>query len=106
MNQAPISHCALLNALTEFLSPPNILIMRTTADDKKKWQSLTQQFYLPFTLTYNIPAEQTPHPTLNEKVAGNRSQAYPCNGHQCQTPLKTESELKAYLRNNTYRVLE
>ena len=106
MNQAPISHCALLTALTEFLTPPNILIMRTITDDEKKWQSLTQQFYLPFTLIYNIPAEQTPHPTLNEKVAGNHSQAYPCNGHQCQNPLTSESELKTYLRNNTYRVLE
>ena len=80
--------------------------MRTTSDDEMKWQSLTQQFYLPFTLVYNIPADQTLHSSLEEKVAGDSSQAYPCNGHQCQQPLKTEADLQIYLRNNSYRVLE
>jgi uncharacterized protein YyaL (SSP411 family) len=106
INQAPISHCALLTALSEFLTPPNILIMRTTPKDEIKWQSLIQQFYLPFTLVYNIPADQIPHSSLEDKVAGDSSQAYPCNGHQCQHPLKTETDLQIYLRNNSYRVLE
>jgi uncharacterized protein YyaL (SSP411 family) len=106
INQAPISHCALLTALSEFLTPPNILIMRTTANDEIKWQSLAQQFYLPFTLVYNIPTDQTLHSSLEEKVGGDSSLAYPCNGHQCQQPLKTETDLQTYLRNNSYRVLE
>ncbi|MCK5394912.1 MAG: thioredoxin domain-containing protein [Gammaproteobacteria bacterium] len=105
-NNAPISHCALLTALGEYLSPPNVLIMRTVADDEKTWQSITHQYYLPFTLVYNIPADQTPHATLSEKVTGSASQAYPCSGTQCHKPIKTEAELHTYLRNNSYRVLE
>ena len=110
INQTPISHCALLNALNEYLTPPNILIMRTHTDDlgndEKNWFSITQQYYLPFTLVYNIPAEQKLHLSLSDKKAENTSQAYPCSGRICQKPIKTESELHDYLRNNSYRVLE
>lgn len=106
MTDAPISHCALLSALNEHLNPPNILIVRTTKEDEKKWQSIIQDYYLPFTFVYNIPAEQTPHTTLSDKVAGNTSKAYPCRGQQCQQPIKTEYELRTYLQNNSYRVLE
>jgi uncharacterized protein YyaL (SSP411 family) len=106
INQAPISHCALLTALNEYLTPPNILIMRTVSNDEKNWLEITQQYYLPFTLIYNIPAGQTPHFSLSEKTAGNTSQAYPCSGMLCHKPIKTESELQSYLRNNSYRILE
>ncbi len=106
INQSPISHCALLNALNEYLTPPDILIMRTVGNDKRNWSSITQQYYLPFTLIYNIPAKQTPHFSLSEKIADNTSLAYTCSGRLCQKPIKTEAELHTYLRNNSYRVLE
>ena len=106
MQQAPISHCALLSALNEYLRPPNILIMRTHNDDIKNWQSITQQFHLPFTLVYNIPAQQPLHSSLNNKTAGSTSLAYPCSGMTCYEPFKTEAELQAYMRNNSYRALE
>ena len=106
ISNAPISHCALLNALGEFFNPPDILIMRPIADDENKWQAITQEYYLPFTLVYNIPADQTPHSTLSNKVASHTSLAYPCTGKQCFKAIKTEAELHEYLRNNSYRVLE
>ena len=106
INDSPISHCALLNALSEYLSPPDILIIRTQIGDHEQWQSCTQQYYLPFTLVYTIPADQPLHSTLDEKTAGDSSRAYICNGHQCQKPLKSLSELENHLRNNSYRVLE
>jgi len=106
INQSPVAHCALLNALHEYLSPPGILIMRTTGRDENDWQAITQNYYLPFTLIYNIPAGQTLHTSLNEKKAGHSSLAYPCHGIHCQKPLTTEAELQAYLRNNSYRILE
>jgi len=106
INHSPVSHCALLNALNEHLAPPDILIIRTQASEQKNWQQLTQQYYLPFTLVYTIPADQQPHPSLSEKTAGGTSRAYLCNGMQCQPTIKTLAELKTYLRNNSYRVLE
>ena len=116
INQAPISHCALLNALSEYLTPPNILIIRSPAtgqassiiDNEKNWQQLTQQYYLPGTLVYTIPNDQTPHPSLADKGPGeNNSQiAYPCDGFLCHQPIKSLPELKTYIENNSYRVLE
>jgi len=106
INQTPVSHCALLNALREYLTPPNILIMRTVGDDEKNWPLIAQQYYLADTLVYNIPAKQTLHPSLSDKVADTTSLAYPCSGLQCREPLKTAPELDSYLRNNSYRVLE
>ncbi len=107
INQAPISHCALLNALSEYLTPPNILIIRSPAisttnnpvDNEKNWQQLTQQYYLPDTLVYTIPNDQTLQQTLTGKDPGenNTHIAYPCNGFLCHTPIKNLSELKTYL---------
>ena len=105
INNAPISHCTLLNALNEYLSPPAIVIMRTLGEDKKDWHSITQQYHLANTLIYNIPAEQRLHASLSGKVATSHSQAYPY-GAQCLPPLKSPQELHSYLRNNSYRVLE
>ena len=116
INQAPISHCALLNALSEVLTPPSILIIRSPVvsqindlvDNEKNWQQLAQQYYLPDTLVYTIPNDQTPHPSLAGKAAGenNTAIAYPCDGFSCQNPIKDLSELKNHLENNSYRVLE
>ncbi len=106
INHAPISHCALLNALNEYLTPPDILIIRSLADEVKTWGSLTQQYYLPSTLVYNIPADQMPHSSLAEKTAGDTTRAYPCSGLQCQKTIENLTELQNYLRNNSYRILE
>jgi uncharacterized protein YyaL (SSP411 family) len=116
INQAPISHCALLNALSEYLTPPGILIIRSPVanetsgpvDNEKNWQQLTQQYYLPDILVYTIPNDQTPHQTLAEKgpAETNSYIGYPCNGFLCDKPIRTLSELKTYLQNNSYRVLE
>lgn len=109
INQTPISHCAQLNALNEYLTPPDILIIRNKTSDQvedENWSALTQPYYLPFTLVYNIPADQQPHSSLSEKVAGDTNRAYLCSGMQCHNPIENKAELQTYLRNNSYRVLE
>jgi len=117
INHHPVSHCALLNSLSELLTPPDILIIRShatndPANENEDWQLLTQQYYLPFTLVYTIPAAQTPHATLRDKVASSNSAkpaaniAYPCSGKQCHPSINTTTDLQIWLRNNSYRVLE
>ncbi len=116
INNAPISHCAMLNALSEYITPPNILIIRShtaadaitqhEAEQETSWSKLIQQFHLPTTLIYNIPADQDVHPTLAEKKPGDTNLAYPCAGLQCQKSIDNTADLENYLRNNSYRVLE
>lgn len=105
INQAPISHCAMLNALNEYLTPPNLLIIRSSADtltNDESWAQLTQHYYLPSTLIYNIPADQHLHATLGDKVASNTNCAYPCRGTQCYETIKNKTELQDYLLKNSY----
>jgi len=106
MTSAPISHSAMLNALSEYLTPPNIAIIRSQDKDAANWASLSQQYYLPFTLIYNIPANETLHPSLAGKLPVNISRAYPCTGMNCHPPIESAAEFDSYLRNNSYRVLE
>ncbi len=101
INHSPVAHCALLNALSEYLTPPDILIIRSQQNDGDTWSSLTQQYFLPHTLVYNIPADQTPHATLSAKVAANSSIAYPCSGMLCHKVIENLPELKTYLQNNS-----
>ncbi len=100
INHSPVSHCALLNTLSEYLSPPDILIIRSQPGNKDKWATLAQQYYLPFTLIYDIPADQTPHATLSDKTAAENTLAYPCSGMTCHKPIKNPAELHRYLQNN------
>ena len=108
INHSPVSHCAQLNALNEYLSPPKFLIIRSQPgkQTEENWGTITSQHYLPFTLVYNIPANQTLPSSLNEKLASDTNRAYPCSGFQCHKPIENKDELEAYLRNNSYRILE
>ena len=106
INHSPVSHCALLTALNEFLTPPDILIVRNHTTEGEDWSATTQQYYLPFTLVYNIPADQTPHASLGSKAPSGNNIAYPCSGMLCHTAINDHSKLETYLRTNSYRVLE
>jgi len=100
INHHPVSHCALLNALSEQLNPPNILVIRSQPTDEEQWLSLTRQYYLPETLIYNIPVGQTTHASLSNKTAARQSIAYPCKGTTCFDSIKNPAELQAYLQSN------
>jgi len=106
IKHSPLAHSALLNALSEILTPPDIVIIRSHEQDAENWISLCRQYYLPFTLIYNIPADQVPHASLAGKVPGNSSRAYPCTGMKCNSPIENAHELDDYLRNKSYRILE
>lgn len=106
INHSPVSHCALLTALNEYLSPPDIVIIRNHTSKQDDWTSKTRQYFLPFTLIYNIPAEETLHISLSSKTASSSNIAYPCSGMRCHEPIIDLAELESYLRNNSYRILE
>jgi len=106
INQAPISHCSFINALDGFLSPPNILIIRSQADDYQACQNLASNTYLPNTLIFTLPARLTPNGNLANKEAGESTLAYPCTGSTCYPALIGIDSLMEYIVNNSYRVSE
>ena len=106
ITHSPVAHSALLNALSEILEPPDIVIIRSQEQDAASWSALSRQYHLPFTLIYNIPANLVLHTSLAEKVPGNATRAYPCSGMKCGHPIESTAELDDYLRNKSYRILE
>jgi len=44
INNHPISHCAFLNALNEYLTPANILIIRSQENTQENWETSSQQY--------------------------------------------------------------
>ena len=106
INHNPVSHCALLSALNEYLSPPETLIIRNHSTEQDDWASEAQKYYLPFSLVFNIPAHEIPHTSLSSKAATDANIAYPCSGTHCHEPITSLSELENHLRNNSYRILE
>lgn len=101
INHSPVAHCALLNALSEYLTPLDILIIRSQPADSEQWSSLMQQHYLPGTLVYTIPAEKKTHNSLRTKAAADTTIAYPCSGTICFESIKNLPELQTYLQNNS-----
>ena len=104
INQAPVSHCSYISALDDFLTPPNILIVRSHADDHQQWINVVKNRYLPSTLIFTIPADEVPHESLIDKTAGDTTRAYPCIGYQCNKSLNHYDELLTFVENNSYRV--
>ncbi len=103
INQAPISHCAMINALSEFLSPPTVMIIRSTKDENHNY---SYHRYLPTTMTFNIPADLTIHQDLAQKSALSHTCGYPCQGMECLPVLNSSQDIEDFLQNNSYRVSE
>ncbi len=104
--QLPISHCTMVSALDEYLSPPGILIIRSHEQDTHDCDTLTAGHYLPATLLFNIPAKATVPTDLESKAALKTSCAYPCQGYQCNAIINSVEEIRGYIKNNSYRVVE
>jgi len=106
INQTPISHCAMINALNEVLTPPSLLIIRNHKQDPLDYSTLSYHHYLPSTMVFNIPAELSVHQDLQEKRPQERTCAYPCKGYACSPSLNSHAEIEEFLVNNSYRVSE
>ncbi|HHO59005.1 MAG TPA: thioredoxin domain-containing protein, partial [Thiotrichales bacterium] len=106
INQAPISHCAMISALHDYLTPPTILVIRSQPADAAFCTTLSQHHYLPATLIFTIPAGQTPPPGLEAKLARKNTCAYPCQGYQCDAIIDSVADIHAYITNNSYRISE
>jgi len=94
----PYAHAMLLNALQEYLSPPQIIILRGKGDVVKQWQQACQQDYAPQRLVFSIPneAENLP-PMLAERKSAGDVIAYICEGTRCLPAIDTLEALQQHL---------
>jgi hypothetical protein len=94
MQQHPQSHAALLNALEEYLEPVEIVIVRGTANEVRRWRDNLAALYAPRRLVLPIPDDATDLlPGIADKKAATETVAYVCRGTTCSAPVASLPDL-------------
>jgi len=94
LNRFPHGHMSLLEALDEYLSPPEIIVVREQPGDAGTWQRELGKLYAPHRLVFSIPADaQGLEPALADKKPGDVTRAYVCRGTTCSAPLESLADL-------------
>ena len=93
INRYPHGHMSLLEALDEYLDPPEIVVIRQFAD-AGTWQRDLGKLYAPHRLVFSIPADlQDLDAALVDKKAGAVTRAYICRGSTCSAPIESLPDL-------------
>jgi uncharacterized protein YyaL (SSP411 family) len=92
INRFPHGHMSLLEALAEYLTPPEIVIIRGT--EAQRWRDELAKLYSPHRLVFAIPADSPGlDAAIADKVAGAGTRAYVCRGSTCSPPVESLSDL-------------
>ena len=82
----------LLEALDEYLAPPEIVIIRD--HDAGSWQRELGKLYAPHRLVFSIPANlEGLDAALADKKPGSATRAYVCRGSTCSAPVESLGDL-------------
>jgi uncharacterized protein YyaL (SSP411 family) len=101
ITQMPYVHCSLLDALEEYLYPPEIIILRGEDEPLAQAHQLCQRGYSPRRLSFAIPSSENDLPgLLAERPARDGFIAYHCSGTTCLPPVRTVNDLSDTLKNN------
>ena len=99
MARYPSGHNALLNALEEYHTPAQTVVLRGSQDALQSWITRCQQRYAPRRVLLAIPEDAHYLPgVLAERVAKDTVTAYVCAGHACAAPITMLAELDAALQ--------
>jgi len=94
LNRYPHGHMSLLEALQEYLEPPEIIIVRARAQDGDGWQRELGKLYAPHRMVFSIPAELDGlDAAIADKQAGDATRAYVCRGSTCSPPVESLGDL-------------
>jgi len=100
LRRAPWLHCALLDALEEQVTPPEIVIVRGTGRRPAEWARTARLVYAPRRLVLEIPTDATGLPaSLAEKTPPDSgARAWICRGTTCLPPVDTLSGFTTALK--------
>ncbi len=83
----PQAHMSLVNALEDFLSSMQIVVIRGEKDSAEQWAQELNLVYAPTRLIFAIPTDADLPPALAAKRGGDATVAYLCTGMSCSAPL-------------------
>ncbi len=94
INRFPHGHMSLLEALAEYLDPPEIVIIRERTADAAAWQRELGKLYAPHRMVFSIPAKLDGlDAAVADKKAGRGTRAYVCRGSTCSAPVESLADL-------------
>ena len=100
MHEYPQAHMSLLNALEDFLTSMQMIIIRGPAVDAARWARELSAVYAPTRMIFAIPDDASGLPAaLAAKPAAGAVTAYVCTGMTCSAPLTDLGELARKLRS-------
>ncbi|NNF17701.1 MAG: thioredoxin domain-containing protein [Gammaproteobacteria bacterium] len=97
--QYPRGHCALLDALEDYLLPVQSVIIRAPEAQLAHWLTAAAATYSPGRMSFAIAADQGGLPDmLSSKTAEGDGVAYLCEGLHCNPPVTRLSALPGALK--------
>jgi uncharacterized protein len=87
MQQNPLGAVAMVNALDDWLSPPQIVIVRAADSTAQEWSRRLQALYSPQRMIFAIADGAELPAALAQKAAHSAPVAYLCQGMTCSAPL-------------------
>ena len=95
----PRAHMSLVDALEDFLSATQILVIRGDAAEAARWAAELGRLYAPLRMLFAIPGGADLPPALAAKTAGRSTVAYVCTGMTCSAPMTDLPEISRALRS-------
>jgi uncharacterized protein len=94
LNDYPQAHMSFLNALEDYLSSMQILVIRGEASAAAQWRQSLGALYAPTRMIIAIPSDAADlPPALAAKHAGPETVAYLCSGMTCSAPITSLHQL-------------
>ncbi len=89
MAEHPHGHVSLITALEEYLTPPEIIVIRGSAKNLDNWRHTAGKTYAPSRLVFAIDSEASDLPgALSERRSvDDQTVAYRCLGNHCSLPI-------------------
>ena len=102
MTEYPHGHVSLLSALEEYLTPPEIVVLRGPAEDINRWRDDAARLYAPSRLVFAIEEleENLPGALEERRPVSGQTVAYRCNGTHCDLPVTSWETLALQLRES------
>ena len=103
IEEYPHGHVSLLTALEEYLTHPEIIVIRGEAEEIARWRDSAAKLYAPRRMVFAIQAEAPglPGALAERPPIDGETVAYKCVGTHCQLPVTTWEALAAELSEAT-----
>jgi len=98
IQEYPQAHMSLVNALEDFLSALQILLIRGASHSAAHWAGVLGRLYAPTRMIYAIPNDAQLPDALAAKRPGETTLAYLCSGMTCSAPMANLDEVARTLK--------